>query len=32
VSTGGAPLRWRVIIDDGPRTGARNMALDHAIA
>ena len=25
-------FRWRVIVDDEPRTGPRNMALDHALA
>ena len=25
-------LRWRVILDGEPRTGPRNMALDHALA
>ena len=25
-------LRWRVVIDREPRTGPRNMALDHALA
>ena len=24
--------RWRLIIDEAPRTGSRNMALDHALA
>lgn len=27
-----APLRWRVLIHEHPRSGARNMALDHALA
>ncbi|HKJ02543.1 MAG TPA: hypothetical protein VJ997_08815, partial [Longimicrobiales bacterium] len=25
-------LHWRVILDDEPRTGSRNMAVDHALA
>ena len=27
----GHSLRWRLIVDE-PRTGSRNMALDHALA
>jgi len=32
VSTDPAPLRWRVVIEEEPRPGPRNMALDHAMA
>lgn len=32
MSTDGTPLRWRVIIEEEPRSGPRNMALDHAMA
>jgi lipoate-protein ligase A len=29
---GRAELRWRLILDEAPRTGAVNMAFDHALA
>jgi len=32
VSTDGAPLRWRLIIQEEPQPGPLNMALDHAMA
>jgi lipoate-protein ligase A len=30
--TAGHGLRWRLVIDAAPRSGSRNMALDHALA
>ena len=26
------PLAWRVVVEDAPRSGPENMALDHALA
>ena len=32
MSTDGAPLHWRLIVEERPQPGPRNMALDHAMA